>query len=647
MITPMKKITVFALQSSRKIVMESLQKMGCVELKRTADEENLSGVSVKEQIQSFERYMAAAQSAIEILDEIAPEKKGMFAEKESTSIQNYSLSKHKVEKINKSVHDIIAKNKRINEISADIAQRKANVLSLKPWSELDLEMNFNSLKNAEVALYTLNSAVTVGMMDEILEKTPGVYYEIISSKSDFSCVWLMFLRELSADVHKVIRENGFVPPSAGLSHRTPKAKIAHLEKRIDELLAENERLKQELKVACEKRDDIKLFYDYLKIRCEKYENLEKIGQTKKAFVLSGYVPEKNAEAVKKRIEDAALAYVEISDIPEDEEAPVLFSNNAFAKPVEDITKTYSMPSKNDIDPNPIMAFFYYLFFGMMFSDAGYGILLMIGTAYLGFVKKYKQDFMKMFFYCGVSTTFWGFMYGSFFGDLVYRFSITFLGKEIMLSPIWVDPAKEPLLLLIFSILLGLIQILVGLIISFYMNWRIGKKADAIFDVGSWILIISGIIFLAGGIALGVSSLTTAGIVLAVAGALIIVLMKARDNKNIVMRLFSGILGLYDITSYVSDALSYSRLMALGLATGVIAQVVNIMGTLAGKSVMGFIMFVIVFIIGNLLNFAINMLGAYVHTNRLQYVEFYSKFYEGGGKTFEPMGMNSEYYDFKE
>ena len=191
MITPMKKITVFALQNSRKTVMEGLQKMGCVELKKTADEEKLSGVSVKEQTQSFERNMAAARSAIEILDDIVPEKKGMFDGKESTSIQNYSLPRQRVEKINKCVHEIISKNKKINEISADIAQRKAKILALKPWSELDIEMNFNSLKNAEVALYTLNALVSVEYLDGIFDGVPGVYYEIISAKSDFSCVWFL------------------------------------------------------------------------------------------------------------------------------------------------------------------------------------------------------------------------------------------------------------------------------------------------------------------------------------------------------------------------------------------------------------------------------------------------------------------------
>ena len=646
MITPMKKITVCAMKDSRKSVMETLQKMGCVELTKSKDTENLLTVSVKEQMQSFDKYMVSAKQALEILDNVNPEKKEMFSDRESVSIENYSLSTEQVESISKTVYDIIAKSKKIGENTADIAQRQGAIQTFLPWKNLDVPMNFNSLKNAEVALYTINEKTDGEKLAKLFSELNGVHYEIVNADNEISCIWLVFLRDLSQEVHKIMREHGFLPPAVSLSHRTPAKKVEHLQMRIKTISDETEKLKEDLNKLCDKRNDIKILYDYMKLRHEKYENLEKLGQTEKTFILTGYVPEKMSEQVKNALSEATPVYVEITDVPEDEEAPVLFKNNGFAKPVEEITATYSMPSKRDIDPNPIMAFFYYLFFGMMFSDAGYGMLVMIGTGYLGFVKKYKPDFMKMFFYCGISTTFWGFMYGSFFGDLIYRFSITFLGKEFTLSPIWVDPAKEPLLLLIFSVLLGLIQILVGLGISFYMNWRAGDKKDAIYDIGSGTLIISGVIVLVGGIFLKAAPLTTIGTVMAVLGALIVVLMKGRNNKNIIMRLFSGILGLYDITSYVSDALSYSRLMALGLATGVIAQVVNIMGTLAGKSIIGAVMFVLVFIVGHLLNFAINMLGAYVHTNRLQYVEFYSKFYEGGGRAFKPLGMNTEYYNFK-
>ncbi len=647
MITPMKKITVFSMRENRKRVMETLQKMGCVELEKISDDENLLSVNVKESIQSFDRSMTGAKRAIEILDAVMPEKKPMFSPRETVVMENYSLSKGKVEKIKKSISEITNKNKKLNENITSLAKLKTDILAFSPWSGLDVAMNFNFLKSVDIALYTKDSNVTAESLENLFSETDEVYYEIISAKSDMTCIWFMFLKEKSGEVNKLLRENGFVPPALSLSHRTPERKIAHLKEKEADLLKENETLRQELIKSAEKRGDIKLLYDYLKVRREKYENLEKLGETKRTFILSGFVPEKKADLVKEKIESLSLSYVEISDIGEDEEAPVLFENNGFAKPVEGITSTYSMPSKRDIDPNGIMAFFYYLFFGMMFSDAGYGILVMIGTFYLGYVKKYNKELMKMFFFCGISTTIWGFLYGSFFGDLIYRFSITFLGREITLSPIWMDPAKEPLTLLIFSVVLGLIQVLVGLLISFYMNWRDGNKKDALFDTLPWILIIFGGIVLVGGIFLKLEALTTIGTVVAILGALTIVLMKGRGNKNIIMRLLSGILGLYDVTSYVSDALSYSRLMALGLATGVIAQVVNIMGTLAGGSVLGFIMFIIVFAVGHILNFAINMLGAYVHTNRLQYVEFYSKFYEGGGKKFEPLGMNTEYYEFKE
>lgn len=645
MIAPMKKIEVFAMRDKRKQVMEALQKMGCVQITNTSEDELLK-VSVKEKMSGFERYMANASQALDILEEIAPTKKEMFSQKQEIDISNYSMPKENVEKISKTVFEIISKNKKINDISVDIAQRQTQILNFEGWTKLDVAMNFNSLKSTEVALYTINSNISPERIDEILADARGVYYEIISAKNDLSCVWFLFLKEESAYVHKLLREAGFVPPQVSLSHRTPEAKIEHLKIRIKELTKEAETLKKELAELSKNREDIKLLYDYMKVRHEKYENLELLKETKKTFILTGFLPRDNAPLVLEKLEEIDLVYARILDVAEDEEAPVLFKNNGFASPVEEITSTYSMPSKDDIDPNGIMAFFYYLFFGMMFSDAGYGILTMIGTGYLAFVKKYNPKFMKMFFFCGISTTFWGLMYGSFFGDLVYRFSITFLGKEITLSPIWVDPAKEPLMLLIFSILLGLIQIFVGLSINFYMNWRKGEKAAAIFDTGSWMAVILGIIFLAVGLSIGISVLTTIGAALAILGAITEVLMKGRDKKNILLRLFSGILGLYDVTSYVSDALSYSRLMALGLATGVIAQVVNIMGTLAGKSVLGVIMFTVVFILGHLLNFAINMLGAYVHTNRLQYVEFYSKFYEGGGYAFKPMGMHTKYYDFK-
>ena len=248
---------------------------------------------------------------------------------------------------------------------------------------------------------------------------------------------------------------------------------------------------------------------------------------------------------------------------------------------------------------------------------------------------------KMFFYCGISTTFWGLMYGSFFGDMIATVSKTFGNGNLALNPILMDPVAKPMELLILSVAFGMIHILTALVIKFYMLWRDKKRLDAVFDVGFWILVLLGVSVLAAGAGLGNSAVLNVGIAMAVVGGVGLVLTQGRSNKNIIMKFFGGVLSLYDITSYIGDILSYSRLMALGLATGVIASVVNILGSLTGNIVL----FIIISIFGHALNFAINMLGAYVHTNRLQYVEFYQKFYEGGGKRFQPLSMKTKYFNF--
>ena len=227
------------------------------------------------------------------------------------------------------------------------------------------------------------------------------------------------------------------------------------------------------------------------------------------------------------------------------------------------------------------------------------------------------------------------MYGSFFGNAITSVSEIFFGRTIILMPLWINPTDEPLTLLILSIALGFLQIITGLCLKLYIQIKHKRVQEGIFDTGSWILTLSGLGILSAGLV--ATPLIKAGIFLSVAGVIMLITTQGRHKKNVFLKIASGFLSLYNITSYISDILSYSRLMALGLATGVIAEVVNILGGLGGNSYIGVIMYVLVFIIGHGLNFAINMLGAYVHTNRLQYVEFYSKFYEGGGKAFIPFG----------
>ena len=297
----------------------------------------------------------------------------------------------------------------------------------------------------------------------------------------------------------------------------------------------------------------------------------------------------------------------------------------------------------------------------MLSDAAYGAIVSIacGVLILKFPRMSEgmKKSIQLFFWCGLSTLFWGIMFGGYFGEVINVVSRTFFGHEVGIKALWFVPLNNPMKLLIYSMVFGLIHLFTGLGIKGYMCIRDKKYVDFLCDVVLWYVFLFGLILLLIPTDIFASiaqvQITFPPVVNAIAkwasilGAVGIVLMSGRANKNFGLRIALGAYDLYNVTGWLSDVLSYSRLLALGLATGVIAQVVNQMGSMGGKSVFGVILFVIVFIIGHVFNIAINLLGAYVHTNRLQYVEFFGKFYEGGGSAFHPFRENTNYADVKE
>ncbi len=644
-----KRIFIYALNSERKAILEFLHQSGAVEVSDLdIHDEALKSRETAQSISQFDGYINSIQSALSILDKYAPEKTGMFSSRRVLPIEKYSMKTAENNGALKRTIEINGLAEKMHENAENIRRIDAKQIALQPYINLDVPMKIAETKYTYIKMGMLSGLWTMQQLDEAQKKHGlDAYVDILQATKEETYIWFEYLKENQKEALAFIQQIGLQEPSFSLSKHIPSKKIEVLEQAKKDLAQKIVACEKELTGYGKDRRNLELLHDHLVLRKEKYQILAKLGMTDSSFILQGYVLENIADKLSKAVEEKFSAYVVLETPEHPEDAPEAFVNNGFVSPVEGITETYSMPGKNDVDPNPVMAFFYYLFFGMCFSDAGYGIMVMLACGILGFGKileVHKRKMFRMFFFCGISTTFWGIMYGGFFGNALSEFG------GITLKPLWIDPIQQPLTLLIVSVGIGLCTVIVGLCVKFYQDWHSNNKTGAIFDSGSWIIILVGIGVLAAGGATGITTVTNIGIGVMIAGFVLLICTNGRHNKNPIMKVFGGILGVYDITGYVGDVLSYSRLMALGLTTGVIANVVNLLGPVFGELVFGqsplsYIIVVIVFIAGHLVNFALNMLGAYVHTNRLQYVEFFGKFYEGGGRRFVPFQMNTKYYKF--
>lgn len=665
-VVEMQQIHICALRTKRKAIMEALQRRGVIEITPL---EYDGSVFVKEetaQQQSlFMKNSASAAKAYEILLRYFPEKSSMldmFKGRDQLSTDEYYSLVSKSIDIMRSANDVISLDKALSDKKADVAKYEYQIEALLPWQSLDISMRFKGTDSSAAFIGTFSEQLSYEqVLMKIAELNPEISsaeLEIISSSKEMTCVFIICKKDEQPLMEDVLRKMGYSAPSV-ISKYPPADRIRQLKERIKNLekgIAEDE---EKIKAFESSRDSFKFMEDYYVMRAEKYGELEKLVNTRHTFFLKGYIAKKDAQPLARYLSENFDAVVEHQDIPENEEIPIALKNNALTRPVESVLETYSMPKRYEFDPTGIMAIFYYIFFGMMFSDAGYGLVMTIACAIV--LKKFKnmedglRKSVKMFFFCGISTTFWGAMYGSFFGDAVTVIGKTFFNADWKFPALWFDPIQgtNSMTLLMYCFLFGIIHIFVGLGINGYMSIKNGKPLDAVYDVLSWYLLVGGgiLALLSMDMLKSMTGFTlppiflTIGGVCALIGALIILFFSGRGSKP-VKRLLKGIYGVYGVTSYLSDILSYSRLLALGLATGVIAQVFNQIGSMFGGG-LGIIPFTIVFLIGHTLNIGINALGAYVHTNRLQFVEFFGKFYEGGGEKFAPFKINTKHYNIKE
>ncbi|HHZ05673.1 MAG TPA: V-type ATP synthase subunit I [Clostridiales bacterium] len=662
----MKRINIYALKKHRKRILELLQRKGIVQVEDlTLDDSVFQKEETTQKQMLFQKNSGIAENAYNILNKYIPDKKSpfaMFSGRSPITVESYYMFTEDANEIMRVAYDIIGFDKEISDSKAEIIKLKSQIETLIPWETLDLPMNFSGTNTTTAFIGTLPQLITYEeIVSQIVEKgnsVTDVNIEIISADENQTCLFLLCKKEKSVEISGILRSLGFSKPTVTPSE-PPAECIKKFKKQINNALKNIEATSCSIVSYVGVRNALKFICDYYIMRSEKYAVIEQLAHTKRTFVLTGYIPEKCVEDIEKLLTSKYDAAVEIEEPSPNEDTPVLLKNNPFAEPVESVLETYSLPGKKEIDPTSVMAIFYYVFFGMMFSDAGYGIIMAVGCGLL--LHKFKnmelglRKSVKMFMFCGVSTTFWGLMFGSFFGDAVAVVGKTFFNADISLPPLWFNPVEgsNSMTLLMVCFLFGLIHLFTGLGMKAYTCIKNKAYIDILYDVFSWMLLVGGGVMALlsmdmmesmTGFVLPSVFMTVGGVCAAI-GAVIILLFQGRGSKPI-KRLLKGAYGLYGVTGYLSDILSYSRLLALGLATGVIAQVFNQIASMFGGG-FGVILFIIIFIIGHSLNIGINALGAYVHTNRLQFVEFFGKFYEGGGKKFSPFKINTKYYKIKE
>lgn len=663
----MQRISIYGLKKDRKAILEMLQRRGVVEIKDADIQDDVFNKTDVSNIKAgLERNISTAKDAVEIITHYVNEKKPLLSflnGKKIITVEDYNGFRQRYDDTIKTANEILAKSKEIAELKAEIQKLEIQTEMLAPWTSLDIPLNFSDTRFTKSFIGTLPKLWTMESLYEALAAYMPLNIDIISSSKEQTCIFVMCKKEKADGVYDLLRSLEFSLPGTA-SDKAPAEQIRDIEKLIAEHRKKIAQAEARIVELAKYKEDLLFLEDYDRMRADKYEVIGQLAQSRNLFILTGYIAERDSKAMEEELGKKYMTAVELEEPSKKEDVPVLLKNNGFARPLEWVVESFSLPGKGEIDPTMVMALFYYLLFGIIMADAGYGALITVVCAVLliKYGKKMEasmNNFLTMFLYCGISTIFWGMIFGSYFGDLIDTIAVSFFGatNTPILPPLWFVPMNEPMRMLAFSMGLGLIHLLTGLVMKAYQLFRQKDYKAIFYDAASWfVLVVSCTLILLSmdmiKSILGVTFVIPKAIVkisevAAILAAIIIVATNGRESRNPFKRFLKGLYALYGISGYLSDVLSYSRLLALGLASGVICSVVNKIAGMVSGAPLGFLWFVLIVVAGHLLNFAIGILGAYVHTNRLQYVEFFGKFYEGGGRAFHPFNMNTKYFKVKE
>ena len=656
----MKKLTVLAPERDADKLVRRLVRLKCAELSTVPlgdlpDGGTLLRYDCDTARVEAERRVAAVTSALSLLDAYTVKAKPWNKKPIAITAEEFRGS-GRFEAARETVTEVLELGERRVAEQNEYNRLAALCRALAPWLDYAGPLVGEGTSLTEVWLGTLPKGTLLSAADDALaDLHAGV--EEIGRDEDSVYVSVLIMKQDADAAARALAGIGFLRTSfKGLPDETATAvyNLRLCEKELDDREVSLMVITDTLRRLSEQLPELQVLYDLEMTTLTAAREKQKLAATEECVVLEGWVPAEREGKVAAALDKLPCAYG-MAEPAEGEEPPVLLKNNAFAENFEWVVGMYSYPKYGTYDPTFVMSIFYFVIFGLMFADVGYGALLVL----IGFLapkllhmKPGMTRMLNMFAYCGISCAICGFIFGGWFGDLPYALMTSFGGYETTEAakeafplfnglvvtlggnPISLNPMDNPMTFLIISLAMGAIHLLGGMAVKFYLLCKQGDVFAAIFDIASyWILF--------GGIGL-VFLHSTAGLITIGVGVLMIVATHGRAEKNPIMKVLMGLKGLYDLISYASDLLSYCRILALGLASAVMAQVFNLLATMGGPTPVGIIMFVPILLIGHVLNMAINLLGAFVHTSRLQYLEFFGKFFEDGGVGFAPATPSEEY-----
>ena len=644
----MKKLRLIAVRSQKEAILQDLMLLGCVEVSEPAAEppEELSRLRRGSGEAAMERHAEQTKilNALRVLDQYAPYKRGLLEPRPEVSRDRF-LDEEALAMDLATADHILALDGEIRSVNARESRERAALESLQPWKDMDLDLAFKGTKTCDLLLGALPAAVTAMEAEGALAELAADVTEISVDNSD-RYIAVLYRRELRDEVLAALRGLNFSQVTLSGMTGTARENIRLTEERLQALAAEKAEKVELLAAESGERLALQTSADALNGLITKEEAAERLLNSESTFYFEGWTTAPEVSKLTQTLEKYDCAW-ELSDPEPDEYAdvPVQLRNSKLIAPMNMVTNMYALPAYDGVDPNPLMWFFFILFYGMMMADMGYGLVMII-IALLA-IKKAKprgptvRYMFPLMGLCGITTFAFGAATSGFFGDFVPQLVGVIRGTPLEYWP-WkplINPLQDAVSILLGSLALGVCQIFTGMAISMLHKFKKGQTLDAVFGEITWYVILIGAVLAI----LKISPIVLIlGGVLLLAGSAYGAAQATKSPVGIVVKTVTGLIGtIYNsVSGYFSDILSYSRLMALMLAGAVIAQVFNTLGAMTGNVVL----YIIIAMVGNGLNFALNILGCFVHDMRLQCLEFFGRFYEDGGREFRPVGISTNYID---